>query len=338
MSKRSRRSRPAKVDLVIGTHAIVQEDVRFAKLGLVVVDEQHKFGVRQRAALRQGQQSPHYLVMTATPIPRTVSMTLFGDLDVSTLRDMPPGRQPVSTYLVTPDLEARWWHFVREKLRAGRQAYVVAPLVDESENVAAASVAAAFERLTNGELADFRAGIVHGRMSSAEKEQAMAEFRAGRTQVLVSTSLIEVGVDVPNACVISIDSAERFGLAQLHQLRGRVGRGSLAGFCGVLVHEELAEQSRARLDAFASTTDGFALAELDFQLRGPGDLFSTQQHGLPPLRIADLRRDQSVLEEARRAAERLFAADAGLQSAEHQRLRRQMLARYGSALELSDVG
>jgi ATP-dependent DNA helicase RecG len=327
-----------KVDVVIGTHAIVQEDVRFAKLGLLVVDEQHKFGVRQRAALRQGQQSPHYLVMTATPIPRTISMTLFGDLDVSTLRDMPPCRQPVNTYLVTPDLEARWWHFVREKLRAGRQAYVVAPLVDESESVAAGSVAAAFERLTNGELADFRAGVVHGRMTSAEKEQAMADFRAGRMQVLVSTSLVEVGVDVPNACVITIDSAERFGLAQLHQLRGRVGRGSLAGFCGVLVHEELAEGSRERLDAFVSTTDGFALAELDFQLRGPGDLFSTQQHGLPPLRVADLRRDQSVLEEARGAAERLFAADAGLHSDDHQRLRRQMLTRYGNALDLSDVG
>jgi ATP-dependent DNA helicase RecG len=326
------------VDLVIGTHAIVQKDVRFAKLGLVVVDEQHKFGVRQRAALRQGQQSPHYLVMTATPIPRTVSMTLFGDLDISTLRDMPPGRQPVSTYLVTPDLEVRWWHFVREKLRAGRQALVVAPLVDESENVAAASVSAAFERLTNGELAAFRAGLIHGRMSSAEKERAMADFRAGLTQVLVSTSLVEVGVDVPNVCVIAIDSAERFGLAQLHQLRGRVGRGAFAGFCAVLMHEELAEGSRARLEAFASTTDGFKLAELDFQLRGPGDLFSTQQHGLPPLRIADLRTDHDVLKEARVAAEQLFAADPGLSSTDHERIRRQMLARYGSALELSDVG
>jgi ATP-dependent DNA helicase RecG len=326
------------VDVVIGTHAVVQEDVRFAKLGLVVVDEQHKFGVRQRAALRQGQQSPHYLVMTATPIPRTISMTLFGDLDVSTLRDMPPGRQPVSTYLVTPDLEARWWHFVREKLRAGRQAFVVAPLVEESENVVAASVSAAFERLTNGELASFRTGLIHGRMSSAEKEQAMADFRAGRAQVLVSTSVIEVGVDVPNACVIAIDSAERFGLAQLHQLRGRVGRGAFAGFCAVFVHEELAEASRTRLEAFASTSDGFKLAELDFQLRGPGDLFSTQQHGLPPLRIADLREDQDILMEARTAAEKLFAADPGLTIAEHHRLRRQMLARYGNALELSDVG
>jgi ATP-dependent DNA helicase RecG len=326
------------IDLVIGTHAVVQQDVRFAKLGLVVIDEQHKFGVRQRAALRQGERSPHYLVMTATPIPRTISMTLFGDLDVTTLRDMPPGRQEVRTYIVEPSDQPRWWNFVREKLRAGRQAYVVAPLVDESQNIAAASVAEAFERLTNGELAAFRVGIIHGRMAAAEKEQAMADFRAVRSHVLVSTSVIEVGVDVPNACVMVIDSPERFGLAQLHQLRGRVGRGIFAGFCGVLMRDEITAQARERLNAFAATADGFELAELDFQLRGPGDLFSTQQHGLPPLRIADLRRDRDVLEEARQKAEQLFAADPGLKDPDHQRLRRQMLVRYGNALDLSDVG
>jgi ATP-dependent DNA helicase RecG len=327
-----------EVDVVIGTHAIVQEDVRFSRLGLVVIDEQHKFGVRQRAALRQGQQSPHYLVMTATPIPRSVSMTLFGDLDLTVLREMPPGRQEIRTYIVDPSNQSRWWNFVREKLRAGRQAYVVAPLVDESQNVPAASVADAFERLTNGELAAFRAGIIHGRMAAGEKEQAMADFRAGRTQVLVSTSVIEVGVDVPNACVMVIDSAERFGLAQLHQLRGRVGRGMYAGFCGVLVSEDLSPQARSRLESFASTADGFQLAEMDFELRGPGDLFGTQQHGLPPLRIADLRRDGQILEDARRKAQQLFAADPGLKSLHYARLRRQMLVRYGRALELADVG
>jgi ATP-dependent DNA helicase RecG len=326
------------IDLVIGTHAIVQEDVRFAKLGLVVIDEQHKFGVRQRAALRQGEKSPHYLVMTATPIPRTISMTLFGDLDVTSLREMPPGRQEVRTYVVEPGDEERWWNFVRDKLRAGRQAYVVAPLVDESQNVAAASVADAFERLTNGELAAFRVGIIHGRMTPAEREQAMLSFRAGSTQVLVSTSVIEVGVDVPNASVMVIDSPERFGLAQLHQLRGRVGRGKFAGFCGVLTAEGASEQARERVAAFAATTDGFELAEMDFQLRGPGDLFGTQQHGLPPLRIADLRRDHAILDEARREAQSLFAADPGLKQPEHARLRRQMLVRYGNALELGDVG
>jgi ATP-dependent DNA helicase RecG len=317
---------------------VVQEDVRFAKLGLVIIDEQHKFGVRQRAALRQGEKSPHYLVMTATPIPRTISMTLFGDLDVTTLREMPPGRQEVRTYVVGPSEQARWWNFVCEKLRAGRQAYVVAPLVDESENIAAASVADAFERLTNGELAAFRVGIIHGQMTPAKKADAMEAFRAGRLDVLVSTSVIEVGVDVPNACIMVIDSPERFGLAQLHQLRGRVGRGKLAGFCGLLAGEELTEQARARLDSFAATSDGFALAEMDFQLRGPGDLFGTQQHGLPPLRVADLRRDQAILEEARQEAKKLFAADPGLTQPDHAKLRRQMLVRYGNALELSDVG
>jgi ATP-dependent DNA helicase RecG len=234
--------------------------------------------------------------------------------------------------------QARWWQFVRDKLRAGRQAYVVVPLVDESENIAAASVSDAFERLTNGELADFRVGVIHGRMSAAEKEAAMAAFRMGETDVLVSTSVIEVGVDVPNACIMVIDSPERFGLAQLHQLRGRVGRGKLAGFCGVMVGEELSEQARARLDAFAATSDGFELAEMDFQLRGPGDLFGTQQHGLPPLRVADLRRDQAILIEARREAKELFATDPGLAKPEHARLRRQMLTRYGHALDLGDVG
>jgi ATP-dependent DNA helicase RecG len=328
----------ARVDLVIGTHAILHEKVQFSRLGLVVIDEQHKFGVRQRAALRQGNRSPHYLVMTATPIPRTITMTLFGDLDVTTLREMPPGRQVVRTYVVEADAHARWWSFVREKLRAGRQAYVVAPLVEESDTVAAASVAAAFERLANGELADFRVGLVHGRMTPAEKEVAMAEFRSGRIHVLVSTSVIEVGVDVPNASVMVIESAERFGLAQLHQLRGRVGRDLHAGYCGVLVGDELSEEARARLAAFADTNDGFELAEMDFQLRGPGDLFGTQQHGLPPLRLADLRRDQQTLEEARAAAKKLFGEDPGLIRPEHGKLRRQMLSRYGDALELGDVG
>jgi ATP-dependent DNA helicase RecG len=326
-----------EINLVIGTHAVVQEAVRFKDLGLVVVDEQHKFGVRQRSALREGDVAPHYLVMTATPIPRTLSMTLFGDLDFSTLRELPKGRQPVNTYLVEPDQEAKWWHFVRERLLEGRQAFVVAPLVDESENVSAPSVAQAFEQLTNGELEAFRLGLLHGRMSSAEKQQAMADFRSGATQVLVSTTVVEVGVDVPNASVMTVAGGDRFGLAQLHQLRGRVGRGSRPGFCGVLLGE-IPEQSRERLAAFAASTDGFALAELDFALRGPGDLFSTQQHGLPPLRIANLQTDREVLEEARREAQLLVAADPGLKRADNAKLRQQMMLRYGHALELGDVG
>jgi ATP-dependent DNA helicase RecG len=327
-----------EVDVVMGTHAVIQDAVRFANLGLVVIDEQHKFGVRQRAALRQGEQSPHYLVMTATPIPRTVTMTLFGDLEVSTLSELPGGRQPINTYLVEPEKQANWWQFVRDRLREGRQAYVVAPLVDESTTISAPSVAAAFEQLTNGELEAFRMALLHGRMSPAEKQEVMDRFRMGETQVLVSTSVIEVGVDVPNASVMTVAGAERFGLAQLHQLRGRVGRGSHPGFCGVLVSEDLSEQGRERLTAFANSTDGFALAELDFQMRGPGDLFGTQQHGLPPFRVADLQRDRELLEEARREAQLLVGEDPELKHADHARLRRQMLTRYGQALDISDVG
>ncbi|MDZ4657152.1 MAG: ATP-dependent DNA helicase RecG [Bythopirellula sp.] len=327
-----------EIDVVLGTHAVIQDAVQFKNLGLVVIDEQHKFGVRQRAALRQDDESPHYLVMTATPIPRTLTMTLFGDLEISTLGEMPAGRQPINTYLVEPDKQANWWQFVRDRLREGRQAYVVAPLVDESTTVSAPSVAAAFEQLTNGELEAFRMALLHGRMSPAEKQEAMDRFRGGETQVLVSTSVIEVGVDVPNASVITVVGAERFGLAQLHQLRGRVGRGSHAGFCGVLVSEELSEQGRERLTAFANSTDGFALAELDFQMRGPGDLFGTQQHGVPPFRVADLQRDRELLEEARREAQLLVGEDPELKHANHARLRKQMLTRYGQALDISDVG
>jgi ATP-dependent DNA helicase RecG len=326
-----------ELNVVIGTHAVIQDDVQFKDLGLVVVDEQHKFGVRQRAALRQGDMAPHYLVMTATPIPRTLGMTLFGDLDFSTLRELPPGRQPVNTYLVEADQEAKWWAFVRERLREGRQAFVVAPLIDESENVTAPSVTAAFEQLTNSELEAFRLGVLHGRMSAAEKQQTMADFRSGQTQVLVSTTVVEVGVDVPNATVITVAGAERFGLAQLHQLRGRVGRGNRPGYCGVLVGE-VSDAARERLDAFANSTDGFELAELDFQLRGPGDLFGAQQHGLPPLRIANLQRDRAVLEETRREAQLLVANDPNLQHPNNARLRQQMMQRYGAALELGDVG
>ncbi|MFV2066578.1 MAG: ATP-dependent DNA helicase RecG [Pirellulales bacterium] len=333
--------RSADVDLVIGTQAILQDDVSFAKLGLVVIDEQHKFGVRQRASLRDSSTDPHYLVMTATPIPRSITMTQFGDLDVSVLKESPPGRQPVGTYLVEPSQRERWWAFVRKKLREGRQAYVVTPLVEQAEEEGVEeethSVQEAFEALANGELEAFRLGLIHGRMSSREKEAAMSAFRSGETQVLVSTSVIEVGVDVPNATVITIQGADRFGLSQLHQLRGRVARSHHAGFCGILADPKTDEASE-RLQAFTETTDGFQLAELDLRLRGPGDLFGTRQHGLPPLRIAHLVRDADVLEEARREAQRLVREDPGLARPEHARLRRMVLVRYGDSLELGDAG
>ncbi len=326
-----------EVDVVVGTQAIIQEDVRFAKLGLVVIDEQHKFGVRQRAVLKQAGPDPHYLVMTATPIPRTVTMTLFGDLDVSTLRDGPPGRQKVHTYLTEEAKREKWWNFFREKLREGRQGFVVTPLVEESAAIAATSLDETYEALANGELEAFRLGLIHGRMSPAEKDAVMDEFRSGEIQVLVCTSVVEVGVDVPNATLMTIESGQRFGLAQLHQLRGRICRGAFPGFCCVF-SEPSTDEAGERLKAFAASTDGFKLAETDFKLRGPGELFGTKQHGLPPFRIADLLRDAVLLDEARRDAQTLVTADPGLIQPQHAKLRRQMLGRYGRALELGDVG
>jgi ATP-dependent DNA helicase RecG len=334
-----------ELDIVVGTQAIIQDDVAFAKLGLVVIDEQHKFGVRQRAALRISGLDPHYLVMTATPIPRTVSMTLFGDLDISTLKDFPPGRQKVHTYLANDDQRAKWWDFFRKKLREGRQGYVIAPLVEETESMkrpAASSLSVAnleesFESLANGELADFRLGLIHGRMTPEEKDAVMDDFRHGEIQVLVSTSVVEVGVDVANATLMTIESGERFGLAQLHQLRGRIGRGKFPGFCCVFGNPQTPE-SIARLKAFVNSTDGFELAETDFKIRGPGDLFGTKQHGLPPLRIANLLLDGDILQEARQDAQAFVKSDPALIEEQHALLKRMMLSRYGQALDLGDVG
>ncbi len=326
-----------EVDLVVGTHAVVQADVNFAKLGLVVVDEQHRFGVEQRALLRQAGVAPHYLVMTATPIPRTLAMTLFGDLDVSTIRESPPGRQPVYTYLGGESQRDRWWEFFRKKLQEGRQGYVITPLVDESDHVDVPSLEEAFEALANGELEAFRLDLVHGRLSGQEKGDAMERFRRGETQVLVATSVVEVGVDVPNATLMTIEGAERFGLAQLHQLRGRVSRGSHPGYVCAFA-DPGTDEARRRLEAFSETTDGFQLADIDFELRGPGELLGTRQHGLPPMRIADLQRDGEILARARAEAKRLVTNDPELTNEKWGRLKRQVHARYSHALELGDVG
>ena len=326
-----------ELDVVIGTQAIVHSEVEFAKLGLVVVDEQHKFGVRQRASLKQAGSNPHYLVMTATPIPRTITMTLYGDLDISTIADRPAGRQSVHTYLVLPEQRAKWWEFVRKKLSEGRQGYVVVPLVEESENIATANLEATFEELAHGELEAFRLGLVHGRLPAEDKDAAMQAFREGRTQVLVATSVVEVGIDVPNATLMTIAGAERFGLAQLHQMRGRISRSAHPGYCAVFADTQVDEVIE-RLQAFVDTTDGFRLAELDLELRGPGDLLGTRQHGLPPFRMADLGRDSAIVKEARDDAQRLVATDPGLKQPEHERLRRMVLTRYGQALDLGDVG
>jgi ATP-dependent DNA helicase RecG len=326
-----------EVNIVIGTQAVVANELSYERLGLVVIDEQHKFGVRQRAALRGASAQPHYLVMTATPIPRTIGMTLYGDLDVTTLADAPPGRQPVHTYAPPAEDREKWWEFFRKKLREGRQGYTIVPLVEGSEEIQATSLSETFEALANGELEAFRLGLVHGRMTPAEKEAAMTAFRHGLTQVLVATSVVEVGVDVPNATLMTIEGAERFGLAQLHQLRGRISRGAHPGYCCAFSNATT-DEAHARLTAFVESNDGFKLAELDFQMRGPGELLGTRQHGLPPLRIADLSRDTAVLEEARTDARSLVATDPDLSRPEHVALRKMALVRYGKSLDLGDVG
>ncbi len=324
--------------IVIGTQALICNDIPFHKLGLVVIDEQHKFGVRQRAHLKTGTGfDPHYLIMTATPIPRSVTMSLFGDLDVSTLDEFPPGRQKIRTRIANEENREVWWEFVREKLRKGEQGFVVVPLIEESNNFDARDLQSVYESLRTGPLSDFRLGCLHGRMSNEEKERIMLDFRSGEIQVLVSTTVIEVGVDIPNATVLTIESGERFGLAQLHQLRGRVGRGKRPGYCVVFAKLEN-EETRKRLEAFAETSDGFRLAEIDFEIRGPGELFGTAQHGLPPFRIADLNRDREVLLEAKNAATELLRSNPGLAQPEHFKLRAQVLHRYGQVLELGDVG
>jgi ATP-dependent DNA helicase RecG len=325
-----------EIQLILGTQALVEPTVRFARLGLVVIDEQHKFGVRERAAFRQSGSQPHYLVMTATPIPRTIALAAYGDLELSTLRERPAGRQNVHTYLPAAAEWPRWWEFFRKKLREGRQGYVIAPVV-EGDDGSLPSLEQSFESLANGELEAFRLGLVHGRMSGEHKDAAMERFRSGDTQVLVATSVVEVGVDVPNATLMAIEGAHRFGLAQLHQLRGRISRGAYPGYCCLFSDAET-PAAQARLSALVRSDDGFELAEIDFELRGPGELIGDRQHGAAALRIADLVRDREVLAEARRDAQALRAADPGLDLPEHAALRRKVLARYGRTLDLGEVG
>jgi ATP-dependent DNA helicase RecG len=330
------RMQSGEVGIVVGTQALVcGETAKFCNLGLVVIDEQHRFGVLQRATLQKGATDPHVLVMTATPIPRTIAHAVYGDLDVSVLDEQPPGRQPVRTYRVGPEQLDQWWEFWCKKLAEGRQGYVVVPAVEESKRELA-SIASTFEALANGPLEAFRLGLVHGRLKPKEKAAIMDRFRAGEIDVLVATSVIEVGIDVPQATLMTILDADSFGLAQLHQLRGRVARGSTQGICGAVT--AAADASIPRIDAFVATTDGFALAEQDLLLRGPGELVGTRQSGAPPMYLADLLRDSSVVAEARRDALELFARDPSLSAPSWSRLRELILKRWGEQLGLGKVG
>jgi ATP-dependent DNA helicase RecG len=326
-----------ELKILVGTHALIQEDVAFHRLGLAVVDEQHRFGVRQRATLQHKGTYPDTLVMTATPIPRTLALTLYGDLDISVIGELPPGRSPVKTYAAFPGAIAKAYGLVREQVRQGRQAYIVCPLVEESEKVDLKAAAELAEKLAGGEFRDFRLGLLHGRMKAGEKESVMASFRRGETDILVATTVIEVGVDVPNATVMVILDADRFGLAQLHQLRGRVGRGSHQSYC-ILIASPKTDEGRARLKAMTQTTDGFALAEEDLRLRGPGEFYGTRQSGLPEFKIADLLRDWKELQAAREEALAWVREDPRFQKPESRLLMAEVFNRFGGAGSYIGVG
>jgi ATP-dependent DNA helicase RecG len=318
--------------LVVGTHALIEDPVEFRELAVCVVDEQHRFGVRQRAALDAKAPEglvPHVLHMTATPIPRTLSLTAYGDLDATVLRELPAGRQPVETYVVDGvRARARAYERIREEIAAGRQCFVVCPLVEESEALQAKAATVEAERLRQTEFRDHRVALIHGQMSTADKQDAMRRFAAGEADVLVATSVIEVGIDVPNATVMLIEAADRYGLSQLHQLRGRVGRGGHASLCILFGDPKL-----PRLEAIANERDGFRLAEIDLELRGAGEVLGTRQSGLPEFRVARLPEDQRLLERARIRADELIALDARLELPEHALLREAIVTRFGSDLD-----
>lgn len=310
------------VSIVVGTHALIQKGVQFKELALVVIDEQHRFGVRQRATLRQKGHNPHLLVMTATPIPRSLELTVWGHMDVSVIDEMPPGRQPTVTRVIPPTERERAYEFVRRQVQQGRQAFIICPLVEESAKIEARAATTEHKRLQEEIFPDLRLGLLHGRMRSEEKESTMVLFASGELDILVSTSVVEVGVDVPNATVMLIEGAERFGLAQLHQFRGRVGRGKHASTC-LLVASRGSGEAKERLTAIETTNDGFALAEKDLELRGPGEFLGTRQSGFPDLKMASVT-DLQLVQAARGAARRVFDADPELRAPENQLLAKRL--------------
>jgi len=313
-----------RVKIVIGTHALIESPVEFASLGLAVIDEQHRFGVTQRAALRSkgANANPHLLVMTATPIPRSLALTLYGDLDLTVMDEMPPGRPAIETRTLRPVERERAYAFIRTQVEQGRQAFIIYPLVEESEKLDARAAVAEYERLQRSVFPEFELGLIHGRLSQDEKEAVMADFNAGQTRILVSTSVVEVGLDVPNATVMLVEGANRFGLSQLHQFRGRVGRGQHKSYC-LLISDVPGGELDPRLRAMQETSDGFLLAERDLQQRGPGDFLGTRQSGFADLNMARLT-DVRLIEKARREAIALFERDPHLERPEHRGLALQM--------------
>ncbi len=312
-----------EIDVIVGTHAIIQKDVQYKSLALVITDEQHRFGVAQRAALAEKGDSPHKLVMSATPIPRTLALIIYGDLDISAITQLPKGRKPIRTYAVTGKLRSRAFGFVRSRLDEGRQAYVVCPMIEESESDLFA-VKSYAEDAANGNLKGYSTALLHGKMSAAEKERTMKKFRDGEIQVLICTTVVEVGVDVPNAAVMVIENAERFGLSQLHQLRGRVGRGEFESSC-ILITDNTTEECVRRMKIMSSTADGFKISEEDLKMRGPGDFFGNAQHGLPPLKIADIACNMELMSKAQNCARELLENDPHLEKPQNRALKMDVL-------------
>lgn len=313
-----------KIDLLIGTHAIIQSDVEFKFLALVITDEQHRFGVEQRNALGEKGENPHLYVMSATPIPRTLALIIYGELDISILDELPPGRQKIETYAVTSELRQRAYNYVKKHLDAGRQGYIICPLVDEGESdTELASAVKYADELQRGDFRGYTVGLMHGKMKSVDKKKVMESFSNGETQLLVSTTVIEVGVDVPNAVIMVIENAERFGLSQLHQLRGRIGRGQYKSTC-ILITDAKNDTAQRRMKVMETTTDGFKIADEDLKLRGPGEFFGSRQHGLPEMKIADMLEDRSTLEETQKAAKEIVARDPELSSPESTALKNEI--------------
>lgn len=329
------RLKAGQTHFLIGTHALIEDEVQFNNLALVIIDEQHRFGVEQRAKLKNKGRSPHFLVFTATPIPRTLAMTVYGDLEVSLIDEMPPGRSPIQTRVIYEKKRPEALKFMHEQVKKGRQAYVVYPLVEESEKIDLKNAVDEMQKLQE-QFPDIKVGLMYGKMKPAEKDEIMNQFRQGEIQVLVSTTVIEVGVDVPNANLMIIEHAERFGLSQLHQLRGRVGRGTHKSFCVLIMGYAVSEEGKARTQMMEQTTDGFKIAEFDLEMRGPGEFLGTRQSGLPGFQMANLVRDILILQEARSAAFDILKYDPQLKNPENKRLREELLRSHGPTA-LADI-
>lgn len=315
------------IDLVVGTHAIISDDVEFKKLGFVITDEQHRFGVKQRTALAAKGLNPHTLVMSATPIPRTLGLIIYGDLDISVIDELPKGRQPIETYCVTTDYHKRLYKFIKKHLDEGRQGYIICPLVEEGETELVPAQEYA-EYLREKIFPSYSVGLLHGKMKPKQKDEVMRDFASGKIQLLVATVVVEVGIDVPNAAVMIIENSERFGLSQLHQLRGRIGRGQFKSTC-VLVTDAQNEESQKRMKVMCQTTDGFKIAEEDLKQRGPGDFLGSKQHGLPELRLANIVTDTNILYAAQKQAQDILFADPELSLPEHKPLRTAIETMFG---------